>query len=209
LPTVLVAFLAFGAAFADQAQAAPPASSPTEMLKDRNGQITKILNKSISEAKQDAQIKKVVNKMLDFKLLTKSAFGKYWKDMEGEQQDEAVDLLKELIQRNYVKQIHDRKDGEYTVQYEDEEVDGKKAVVTTLVVAEQRHEEETQVVYKMVKSGARWKVRDIETDGVSLVRNYRTQFYKIIEKEENTEAGLERLLSKLRDKIESDSESVL
>ncbi len=189
--------------------AGPPAASPTEMLKDINDQITKILGKKLPQAKQDEQVKKVVNKLLNFNLLTKNAFGKYWtmklddKDiMDQAQKDKAVDLLTDLIQRNYIKQIDQRKDEKYIVNYGSETVEGDKATVVTTVVAAERHDEETEVVYKLVKQGNSWKVKDIETDGVSLVRNYRTQFYKIIEKEADAKTGVAKLLEKLQSKVD-------
>ena len=181
---------------APQTGAAPGGSSPMEVLKDANDKIAGILKKKIPEAKQDDKIRKVVNKLLDFKLLTKSALGKHWKDLSKEQQDEFVELLTELIQRNYIKQVHQRKDENWIVNYESEEVQEKKAKVITVVVAADRHDEETEVVYKMQKKGPKWVVVDILTDDVSLVRNYRSQFNKIIEKD-----GVEKLLEKMRDKV--------
>lgn len=207
----IVAILGFALIFPALVEAGSSASSPTEVLKDLNDKVAKVLKKKLSKDKQDEQLKKIVNKMLNFKTLTKSSFGKYWsmkvdgKDvMSAEQKQKAEEMLTELIQRNYIKQIEDRQDEKYVVQYEDEEVDGKKAKVTTVVVAEGRHDEETEVVYKMVKVGSKWKVKDIETDGVSLVRNYRTQFYKIIEKESDPAEGINVLLDKLRKKVDDD-----
>jgi phospholipid transport system substrate-binding protein len=36
------------------------------------------------------------------------------------------------------------------------------------------------VNYKIFKSGSKWEVYDIIVEGVSLVNNYRTQFYQIM-----------------------------
>jgi phospholipid transport system substrate-binding protein len=186
---------------APKVDAAPSGSSPMEVLKSANDKIAGILKKKIPEAKQDDKIRKVVNKLLDFKLLTKAAMGKHWKDLSTEQQDEFVELLTELIQRNYIKQVHQRKDEKWVVSYDSEEIDEKKAKVITTVVAEDRHDEETEVVYKMKKKGPKWVVVDILTDDVSLVRNYRSQFNKIIEKD-----GVEKLLEKMRKKVEGGDE---
>ncbi|MBW2263207.1 MAG: ABC transporter substrate-binding protein [Deltaproteobacteria bacterium] len=186
---------------APQAIAAPSGSSPMEVLKAANDKIAGIMKKKIPEAKQDIKIRKVVDKLLDFKLLTKASLGKHWKELSTEQQDEFVDLLTELIQRNYIKQVHKRKDEKWIMNYDSEEIEEKKAKVITTVVAEDRHDEETEVVYKMQKKGPRWVVVDILTDDVSLVRNYRSQFNKIIEKD-----GIEKLLEKMRKKLESDGD---
>jgi phospholipid transport system substrate-binding protein len=184
-------------------EAAKGGSSPMQVLKDANDKISKILKKKVAsgseaEKKQDTKIRGVVNKLLNFKLLTKAALGKHWKSLSEDQQKEFVDLLTELIQRNYIKQVHKRKNEKWVVNYDSEEIDEKKAKVVTTVVAEERHDEETEVVYKMQKKGPKWVVVDILTDDVSLVRNYRSQFNKIIEKD-----GIDKLLEKMRNKVES------
>ena len=52
------------------------------------------------------------------------------------------------------------------------------------------------VDYKMRK-GARWQVYDVITDDVSMVRNYRSQFHKII-----TTESYDALLKKIRKRTE-------
>ncbi len=206
LPLALVAILFAGSTWA----ATPTGSSPMQVLKDSNDKVAKLIEKkttpgSDAEKKQDEKLKKVIDKLLDFPALAKSALGKHWKDLSLEQQNEVTRLLTELIQRNYIKQIHDRKDEKYIVTYDSETLDGDdKAVVVTTVTAEARHDEQTQVTYKMKKKGVKWVVVDIETDGVSLVQNYRSQFSKIIEKE-----GADKLIEKMKKKVESGEEGGL
>lgn len=184
--------------------ATPTGASPMQVLKDFSDKIALILEKKTTpgtdaEKKQDEKLKKNVNKLLDFPTLAKSSIGKHWKDLTLPQQTEITSLLTELIQRNYIKQIHDRKDDKYIVTYDSETFEGEdKAVVVTTVTAEARHDEQTQITYKMKKKGVKWVVVDIETDGVSLVQNYRSQFAKIIEKE-----GADKLIEKMKKKIES------
>jgi phospholipid transport system substrate-binding protein len=195
----LAAILAAGGTEA----AAPTGSSPMEILKDANSKIATILKKKVAvgsdaEKKQDEKIRKVVDKLLDFQLLTKSAMGKHWDGLSEDQRTELVGLLTELIQRNYIKQVHQRKDENWVVEYNSEEVEDTKATVVTTVIAADRHGEETEVVYKMKKKAAKWVVVDILTDDVSLVRNYRSQFNKIIEKD-----GVDKLIEKMRSKVES------
>ena len=51
------------------------------------------------------------------------------------------------------------------------------------------------IYYRMLKSSNVWKVYDVVLDGVSLVKNFRSQFGRIIEAE-----SVEGLLEKLRTK---------
>ena len=206
-PLTIVAGVMLAAALAaGGAEAAPPGSSPMEVLKGTNDKIANVLKKKVAtgsaeEKKQDEKIRKIINKLLDFPALTQSAMGKHWETLTKEQQKEITDLLTELIQRNYIKQVHKRKDEKWIVNYVSEDVQDIKATVVTTIVAEERHDEETEVVYKMKKKGPKWVVTDIETDGVSLVRNYRSQFNKIIEKD-----GVGKLIEKMQNKVKSGAE---
>ena len=49
---------------------------------------------------------------------------------------------------------------------------------------------------RWLKRPARWKVQDIITEGMSLVKNYRTSFGKIIKKD-----GFPALIQKMKDKL--------
>ena len=55
---------------------------------------------------------------------------------------------------------------------------------------------EIELVYKMEKNGNVWIVVDMETDGVSLLSNYRSQFNQIIKKD-----GWENMMKKMKDKL--------
>src|SRR5207249_1336631 len=110
---------------------------------------------------------------------------------------EFVTTLRELIERNYVKQLRTNLD--YQVQYKGEQLDGDDATVTTVVkVRSQGKNTDAEILYKMRKAppGGVWRVWDVVTDEVSLVRNYRTQFNKII-----TEQSYEALIKKMKSKL--------
>jgi len=187
------------------------AKSPTDVLKDSDAKVEQITKKKVdagspAEKTQDEKLKKVVGKLIDYKAVARSALGKkYWKVAEEMGvEDEFVSLLKQLIENNFIKQIRERTGDKYTITYESEEIDGNKAKVIALVVAEERHDEETEILYKMKKKGKIWIVTDIETDGVSLVRNYRGQFHDIIKEEGpgNEEAGIQKLLDTMETRLE-------
>jgi phospholipid transport system substrate-binding protein len=182
------------------------ADSPMEVLKKANKKIEKLLDKKVSkgseeEKKRDEKIKKVVDGFLDFKTLAKRSMGKHWNERTDEEQKEFSKVFRELLQKNYLKQIHEKSD--YEMIYDSEEIEENKAVVNTTIKAKNKkgEEAETSVVYKLRKSKNKWLVIDIETDEVSLVQNYRSQFNKIIKKD-----SYEVLIDKIRKKIEEDSD---
>jgi phospholipid transport system substrate-binding protein len=69
--------------------------------------------------------------------------------------------------------------------------------VTTLVTVKTSGKStDAEIIYKMRKAAEGWRVWDIITDEVSLVRGYRTQFNKII-----TEQSYEALIKKMKSKL--------
>ena len=76
----------------------------------------------------------------------------------------------------------------------DEKTKGNYAMVRTQIV---RKDGVIDVDYKMLKDNGQWLVYDFVIEGVSLIRNYRSQFSKIISTE-----SYEALVSKLSKKID-------
>ncbi len=74
---------------------------------------------------------------------------------------------------------------------------GQVVTVRTLASsASNRRDPAVSIDYQMMKVGNTWRVFDISTDGVSLVRNYRTQFNRIIERD-----GWDALIARMRDRL--------
>jgi phospholipid transport system substrate-binding protein len=181
------------------------APGPTLTLKEINGEVDKLLRQkpapgSPEEQKQKQDIKTLAGRLLDYGELAKRSLDKHWDKLSTAQRDEFVTTLRELIERNYVKQLRTNLD--YKVLYKNEQLDGDDATVMTVVkVKTQGKTTDAEIVYKLRKVSAkpsddRWVVWDVITDEVSLVRNYRAQFGKII-----TEKSYDDLIKKMKDKL--------
>jgi phospholipid transport system substrate-binding protein len=176
------------------------ASTPLSTLKAKNGEVDRLLHNKVEkgspeEAKQKADIKQMAAGLLDYDELAKRSLASHWEKMTTAQRTEFVTTFRELIERNYVKQLRSNLD--YQVQYKGEQVEGDQATVTTVVkVKSAGKNTEAEIVYKMHKVGAEWSVWDIITDDVSTVRNYKTQFNKII-----TEQSYDALIKKMKTKL--------
>jgi len=193
-------------------RAAEAADSPMQVLKKANQKIEKILDQKMgkgadAEKKRDDKLKKVVDGFLDFDALAQKSLGKHWKERTDEEKAEFKKIFKELIQKNYLKQIHEKAD--YDVVYDDEEIDESQAVVNTTVKAKNKkgEEAETSLVYKLKKKKGKWLVVDIITDEVSLVQNYKSQFAKIIKKD-GYSVLVEKIQKKLEEKKGGDDEDI-
>jgi phospholipid transport system substrate-binding protein len=176
------------------------ASTPLSTLKAKNGEVDRLLHNKVEkgspeEAKQKADIKQMAAGLLDYDELAKRSLASHWEKMTTAQRTEFVTTFRELIERNYVKQLRSNLD--YQVQYKGEQVEADQATVTTVVkVKSAGKNTEAEIVYKMHKVGAEWSVWDIVTDDVSTVRNYKTQFNKII-----TEQSYDALIKKMKTKL--------
>jgi phospholipid transport system substrate-binding protein len=177
------------------AQAAPIVT-PTSVLKEKNGAFDKLLR---APQKQEEEIKQLAASLLDYGELTKRAMADHWTQINAAQQKELVETLKGLIQRNYVKQIKSNLD--YKVSYQEEQVAGDQATVnSTVKVKTKGKSTDAEIIYKLRKvpkpDGESWMVWDVVTDEVSLMRNYKTQFHRII-----TDSGFDELLKKMKKKL--------
>lgn len=167
--------------------------SPLEMIKHRNQKVKQVLDAAgdnISE-KTKGELKELINGVIDFQRLSKIALGKYWNERTKAEQNNFVDVFQELIRNSSIKKLEVYKADK--IVYEEPEIDGDKVEVITLAYKDRK---EAEVLYKMHKVGAEWKVYDIEIDGVSTAINYRESFYKQIAKTSYIEM-YDKLVSKL------------
>ena len=135
----------------------------------------------------DAKVMPSVN----FRRMTASAVGRFWRQATPEQQQRLQDEFKTLLVRSYagaLKQVKDQ-----TVQMkplrakpEDEEV-----VVRTEIRGKG---EPIQLDYRLEKTPAGWKIYDVNVLGVWLVENYRSSFATEI-----GAGGIDGLIAKLAD----------
>jgi len=136
----------------------------------------------------DAKVMPSVN----FRRMTASAVGRFWRQATPEQQQRLQDEFKLLLVRTYSGALTQVKD--QTVQLkpmrsrpEDEEV-----VVRTEVRGKG---DPVQLDYRLEKSAGGWKIYDVNVLGVWLVENYRNSFAQEI-----GAGGIDGLIAKLADK---------
>ncbi len=180
--------------------AVPPktfAGEPTNQVKETVDEVINILNnqelkKPEKRKERSSKIREVVNKRFDFAEMAKRSLGIYWRQRTPEEQKEFVTLFSDLLEDTYIRKI-ERYERE-KVTYVGESSEGSYATVKTLIITAK--EVEIPVNYKIFKSGPKWEVYDIIVEGVSLVNNYRTQFYQIIRS-----GSYDDLVKKLKAKV--------
>ncbi|MFH7319260.1 phospholipid-binding protein MlaC [Desulfurivibrio sp. D14AmB] len=120
---------------------------------------------------------KEVEKFFDFNEISMRTLGPRWRELSPEQRRDFVEIFKQFLEKNYIDQV-DSYSGE-KVEIKDQEIredrrGNRFAMVQTdfMTSAQQR----VAVNYKLLERDDRWMVYDVDIEGVSLVRNFRTQF---------------------------------
>lgn len=146
-------------------------------------------------AARNQRLSTLVSELLDLEELSRQALRDHWDTRTPAQREEFVSLLRQLVQEQYERNLE--RTMNYTVTYDGADVRGQVVTVRTLASsASNRRAPAVSIDYQMVKVGNTWRVFDISTDGVSLVRNYRTQFNRIIERE-----GWDALIARMRERL--------
>ncbi len=202
-PGLLVLFLVSLVALAPLAGLASPASAQTgpatRYLRQRNDEVTRLLRREAStdaaRAQRSQEVTRILSDLLDYEELSRRALGPHWEGHTEAERREFVDLLRQLVERNYEANLERVLD--FEVSYTAEATNADGTVVTTQARSRaERRQPPVEITYTLHLQGTAWRVFDVVTDGVSLVRNYRNQFNRII-----TEHGWPELIRRMRDRL--------
>lgn len=164
----------------------PPIEKGIALLKDpeytRQGQF---------EAQRE-KIWETIRDIFDFRIISMMALAMDWKSFTPKQQDEFVEAFTELLKNNYLNKIQGQFHDEEVVFLGQDLLNDKRAVVKSKVL---RQQTEIPMDYKVAFTKGRWRIYDINIEGISLIQNYRTQFKSILAKE-----SPDQLIRRIRDK---------
>lgn len=182
------------AAPAAVAVAAPAEATAIDTFKARHGKVVELVkNGAGPEALQ-----KEVDQLLNYKALAETSLGgaaRYAGKCDP-RCPEFEKLLARLIRENYLKRIRSDKKYEMTILGEEVKVRGTH-VRTSIALTRDGKPEVVEVVYVMAQTPEGWKVDDIITDGVSLAKNYKFEFNKILK-----DKGIDELIARLEGKVQ-------
>ena len=112
--------------------------------------------------------------------------------MNAEQQKEFVQLFRELLQGVYADRLLAYSDQKIIFDKETMLKKGRAEVQSYLQTSDGT---KIPLFYRLTDKSGSWKVYDVIIEGVSMVKNYRTQFRQILAKD-----SPEKLLQILRNK---------
>lgn len=153
--------------------------------------------KASADPKTDPKLLAIFDRTLDYDYLTRETLGKHAEALSPEQRKEFDRVLKELVRTSYRKNLRDPSG--YAVDYTGQSpVDGAMLVTTVTSNKHNKREKPLDVDYLVAKPSTTYLVQDVVTSGVSLVRNYRRQFGRII-KRKGFEALMDMMNKRLRE----------
>jgi phospholipid transport system substrate-binding protein len=173
--------------------------SPTEVVRSTLTEIFRILE---DESLKDSakliprrhMLEEVIAAHFDYTEMSKRALAAHWVPLTPGERDEFVELFKTFLSDRYAEKIEGYS-GE-RVSYLSERIEGNYAEVRTEL---RSSKVAIPMDYRLFSKEGRWHAYDIIVDGVSLVKNYRSQFEKII----NT-SSYQELVRRLRERTVSE-----
>jgi phospholipid transport system substrate-binding protein len=135
-------------------------------------------------------VEQIVLPHFDFDSMSASVLGKYWRTADAGQRRRFRAAFKSLLLRTYAYSLVDNMDRE--IEYEPVRAQPNATDVTVRTTIPQDAGFPIPINYSVELIDGAWKVYDVEIDGLSLVKNYRSSFAKDIDQN-----GLEHLIETL------------
>lgn len=157
---------------------------PLNVIQEHVDQVINILKdpQYKEKAQEDLQLEKiweVILQIFDFREMAKRTLARHWKSFTNQERKEFSHLFTKLLGNTYLDKIQKGYQDEKVIYLAQEMITSSKALVKTKIL---RETIEIPVFYRMIDRGENWKVYDVNIEGVSLVKNYRAQFSKILMK---------------------------
>ena len=173
------------------------AETPTQAVKETIDQVLLVLEDETLKdparaAERREKLEVIIGQRFDYEEMAKRTLSAKWKKLNAEQRNEFVELFQQFLTHSYVGNV-DGYSGEQ-VEYLKERLKGDFAEVQTKVVSPKV---QIPLDYRLLKKNEKWGVYDVVIDGVSLTKNYRGQFSRIIKS-----SSFDGLLDKLRSKTD-------
>jgi phospholipid transport system substrate-binding protein len=145
--------------------------------------------------KRAEELTELLGEFLDYDRLTRLSLDKEWDKRSPREREQFVSLLRQLVERQYQRNM------ESTLEYKvtwvgTEPIDTGVNVKSSARSVKKKRQPPVTIDYSMSPDGDEWKVFDIFTDEVSLVKNYKRQFRRVI-KDEGWNGLIDRMQRKL------------
>ena len=174
-----VLVLALWLAFVPLGLSALAEQTPNEIVETTAQEILKAMEGKREHFSQNrAELYGLIDRLLvprfDRVYAARLVLGKHWRTASKAQRQRFVDVFYKSLLRQYAEGLLDFTADTMTVLPSRGEGDGSKATVRTVVKLDDGTE--VPVDYRMRRTDEGWKVWDLVVEGISYVKNYRTDF---------------------------------
>lgn len=173
------------------------AGTPQQIIEAQVNKVLDVLREPTSEGESGKKAKEekiwsIFDSIFDYTELSKRTLSRNWKKLNGDQQKEFEELFRKLLGNVYMDRILAYKDEKVAFERETMLSEDKAEVQTKILTSTK----EIPMNYRMIANNDQWKVYDVIIEGVSMIKNYRSQFNDILAKKPP-----EELLKILRKKV--------
>ena len=165
------------------------------LLQTRDREIKTIIGKSneLTPA-QEQRLRAVVNDVIDFEAMSRTALGDHWAKLSPAQRREFVETFAGVVRAQSLANLDLYR---AVVAYDGVDVEGGVATArTTATVTRKGKAVAAKVDYELARQGGAWRVTDFLIDGVSTADGYATSFQRVIKRK-----GYDALLQSLKKRL--------
>jgi phospholipid transport system substrate-binding protein len=176
--------------------------SPLEVVRSTTERAIVILQDSSYQGQDHHQeriekLKEIVLPQFDSREIAKRALGIHWRNRTEDERNEFIQLFIKLVEKSYGSLL-DRYTTNVQFFFDQERIEDDFAEVDTRILAPPQ-DKPYSVNYRLHKLEGTWLIYDVVIENVSMVRNYRSQFGRVISKSsyEGLVQAIERKLKTL------------
>jgi phospholipid transport system substrate-binding protein len=172
------------------------ATAPDEVVKKTTAELQQMIRDNLTAYKADlprfyADVDALVTPNFDLPYIARSVLARNWKTATPEQRTRFTMAFKDMIIRSYANAMLDYHDN---VEPEWEPLRMAEGATQTAVhsLVKQTDGAPINVSFQMHLSGGAWKIYDIAIENISVVQNFRSQFYPQVKSK-----GLDAVIAKM------------
>ena len=174
--------------------------SPRAVVQNMTEQVIAILQNPAYKSPEHqherlSKVRAVALPHFDSRELARRTLGIHWRDRTGAQRTEFIQLFISLVEKTYSSAL-DRYSQDTQFLFDREHIDDTHAEVDSRIITPVL-DKTFSLNYRLHSVNGHWLIYDVVIENISMVRNYRTQFNRIINKS-SYESLLQRIQSKLK-----------
>ena len=167
---------------------------PTEVIKALVNPALQILADNTTPLKDRRQkLRELVNSNFDFIAMSRSALGRYWRELSDQQRNDFAQVFTAFLEDSYLRRIQDYSGQQVNFRGQSP-IDAANYEVKTNI-DQPGGKTPIQVNYTLRQDNGKWLIDDVTVDDISIAANYRNQFNHVINKQ-----GFDALLADLKRK---------